>query len=245
MPTKNEIIVPQEKRESLARGARYASDYAWEIAQTSIEVLERFLTKQEAGEEPFIYYNRGDVWRALSYYCCKSVGRVRRIAEVGAVFQPAMRWSIEARFGLWEFGYYEAIYQLPASKWDNIFKFLKDYLAGEIEYPGRRLGVTEFIFLYEKHIEGQHKETIVPEPEAGGVDLSTTDEIIEKTATPSIPFQDLLYTSRLLEQKLRPYQSMKNVHQVIFHLQQLRRLVPEAMRECGIAVPIDKEQEIS
>jgi hypothetical protein len=103
--------------------------------------MDRFIQKQEKGIAPFTHYCRGDVWRALSHYCCKSPGRVRVIAMVGAIFQPDIRLQIEAEYGFWQFGYYEAISRLPASQWDAIFQFLKDYQSGVIIQPGRRLGV--------------------------------------------------------------------------------------------------------
>ena len=231
--SKHETIVTPSWREALQAGARANSEYNWKIADAAVETLARFLEKQDQGIEPFIHYTRGDVYMAISHYCCKSPQRVRVIAGVGAIFRPELRRMIEAKYGEWAFGYYEALTPLPASQWDDIFQFLKDYQAGVIAKPPRRLGVGEFIFLFEKHILGAVKETEVPEQP--DIDSETIP-----SSLPSIPFQDILRTSSRLERSLKPYADRPGVVKFLFHLKGLKDSLPEAMRECGINVPVDK-----
>lgn len=232
---KYEEIVPQEIRDQLMARARSDSDYLWFIADSALKVMDRFVRMQEKGVTPFIDYSRGDVWRALSRYTCKGAGRVKAIAAVGAIFAPDLRQRIEASVGFWEFGYYEAISSLPASQWDDIFQFLHDYQAGVIHQIPRRLGVDEFIFLYEKHILGLQKETILPdEPPCDSEEIAYSSGAI----TPSIPFQDLLRLSNTLKKTLKPYQDRASVIEVLFHLKEIQKILPKAMRDCGLVVPV-------
>jgi hypothetical protein len=157
------------------------------------------------------------------------------IAQVGAIFRPGLRHRISAQYGFWEFGYYEAISRLPASQWDAIFQFLKDYQSGVIIQPGRRLGVGEFVFLFEKHILGRHVDTV--EPPDTSVDMGVADL---QVSSPSLQFQDIIRSSSALERHLSPYRDRAAVNKVLYHLKGLREVLPQAMRECGMEVPVDR-----
>jgi hypothetical protein len=58
--------------------------------------------------------------------------------------------------------------------------------------------------------------------------------------SPSLPFQDIIRSSSALERHLVPYRDRAAVDKVLYHLKGLREVLPQAMRECGMEVPVDR-----
>ena len=144
---KYEAIVPQDIREELTKGARSESDYMWLIADRALSIYQRCMVKQ-------IDVTESDIWTAVAHYCRKPAIRVKQIAMIGGVYSSELRAMITEKYGYWEFGYYEKTLTVEYAR-NDLFEFLHLYDKGELVTPGRRLGVGEFIFLYEAHIEGK------------------------------------------------------------------------------------------
>jgi len=157
---------------------------------------------------------------------------VRAIAVVGAKFPHQTRKHITSKYGEWEFGYYERIAKMPHEHWDSIFQFLKEYEAGEVTHPqpGRRLGVGEFIFLFEKHILGIEKH--IQKPKEPDLEFSTASL-----------FNAIFDVGYNLKKRLQGFRDREAVSRVLHLLDRLENALPDAMREVGILV--DKEEEVS
>lgn len=226
-------IVPKPMRKELIEGAKTASDFMWLIADRAVWIYNDCCKRKKAGRLPEDLCDY-QVWNAIGHYACKSGPRVRAIALVGARFSHQTRKQITSKYGEWEFGYYERIAKMADEHWNLIFQFLNDYEAGDITHPqpGRRLGVGEFIFLFEKHILGIEKH--MQEPKDNGLYL--------ESATISL-FQAILDAGYSLRKRLQAYQHQASVSRVLHLLDRLENALPEAMREVGI--PVDKEEEVS
>lgn len=219
-------------RKELTEGAKTASDFMWLIADRAVWIYNDCCKRKKAGRLPKDLCDY-QVWNAIGHYACKSGPRVRVIALIGARFSHQNRKQITSKYGEWEFGYYERIAKMEDKHWNSIFQFLKDYEAGDITHPqpGRRLGVGEFIFLFEKHILGIEKS--IRQPKDTGIDLGAM----------ASPFQAILEAGYSLKKELQAHQHKASVSRVLHLLDRLENALPEAMREVGIEV--DKEESIS
>lgn len=219
-------------RKELAEGAKTASDFMWLIADRAVWIYEDCCKRKKAGRLPKDLCDY-QVWNAIGHYACKSGPRVRVIALIGARFSHQTRKQIASKYGEWEFGYYERIAKMADEHWNSIFQFLKDYESGEITHPqpGRRLGVGEFIFLFEKHILGI--ETKTREPDKG---------LYLESATISL-FQAVFDAGYSLRKRLQAHKDKESVSRVLHLLDRLENALPEAIKEVGIKV--DKEEEVS
>lgn len=235
-------IVPKSIREELEAGARSESDWLWTVGDRAVFIYDRYNLRKEAGEKFFVDLVDADVWRAIGHFAKKSPSRIARLAQVARAFPPKRRETIQEKYDQWDFGYFERT--INHAEPEKVFEFLSEYREGFINQPARKLGVGEFMVIFETHIEGKQMER---NPHAGhpGVDLSTI--------ALGLPFQDVLNYAKQLRRKLLPHIHKPHVKRVVDLAVELEKEIPQAMREVGYVVQkngqevkyVDKPEEIS
>ncbi len=220
---KYEAIVPKDIREELESGARSESDYLWLIADRAVLIHAKCRIRK-------MDVTHNDIMTAVAHYCRKSAIRVHQICRAGIEFPPLIRKRVEEKYGYWEFGYWEKILSVPYSP-DDLFEFLSMYDKGELTTPGRRLGVGQFIFLYEAHIEGK--------THGGGYNASS------KIYAGRVAFNATLNAMRNLRARLMIYMGKgPAVAKTLELINELEKVAPIAMEELGFSVKVDKKEEV-
>ena len=216
-------MVMEEITQELESGARSESDYLWLIADRAVLIHEKCRIRK-------MDIAHSDIMSAIAHYCRKSATRVKRIFEVGVLFHANIRKRIEEKYGYWEFGYYERMCSTPYA-WQDLFEFLSMYDKGELVTPGRHLGVGEFIFLYEAHIEGK--------THGGGYNASS------KIYAGRVAFNAVINASRNLKIRLMIHMGKgPAVDRTLELINELEKVAPKAMEELGFSISVDNKEKV-
>jgi len=169
-----------------------------------------------------------DVWSAIGNYCAKSATRVKQIVTVGVTFHK-VKDEYEKKYGFWEFGYWERMIGAPYPI-RELFEFLSMYDKGELVSPGRRLGVGEFIFLYEAHIEGK---------DFGDPQRSS------RIYAGRVAINAAINAARTLKARLMIHRGKPNVDELVSVIDKMEQLAPMVMDELGFSLTkVDNIEEV-
>jgi len=217
------IIVPEHIQRKLEKSAQAHSRSSWEIADCALEVFNAFKQRKACADQLFLEIDEGDVWRAISHYAGRSAARVRGLWFVA---ERIPRWLRDMYEDRWEFGYFEKIAGTPYDM-GEVFDFLEQYMDGSITHPlpGRKLGVGEFMLIFETQIYGKNRD--YPDQDHLPIDAA-------QLASNQVSFQSLIQHIKRIKRQLWMNREKPNVCRVIEITDELEELLPMVMLEMGI-----------
>lgn len=159
-----ENILPQAVRDGLSEIAAARTRSNWRVGELAKAALDYVNHERETGAMAGVHTYH--VWAAIHHYTDISPRRVEKLMGIYMEFPQAVR----DQYSRYDFGYFEKAYEFKSNLRLQALEFLPWY---EQEY-GRVPSVSEFKFLFRKHILGENVES-----EDDG------DDIAETVAAPS------------------------------------------------------------
>lgn len=146
----NEIL-PQRVKERLEAIRHLRTESNWEIGAMAVDATRWFKSEQEAGRLKDVYLYH--LWHAFHHFSHVSPRRVEKLSRIFEAF-PA---EVRERYAEYDFGFFEKAFDFPVRYRMQALEFLEFFE----EEHGRQLRVTEFQFLFRKHILGERPEEVL------------------------------------------------------------------------------------
>ena len=145
-----EQIVPQVIKERLQAIRRTRTESNWEIGRLALEAAANLKTEQDAGRMEGVHLYH--VWHAFFHFCHISPRRVEKLSRIFEAYPAELR----ERYAKYDFGYFEKAFDFRAEYRQQALEFL-DWFESEYHRQAR---VTEFQFLFRKHILGEAADVL-------------------------------------------------------------------------------------
>lgn len=168
-------ILPVAIKERLDAIRNLRTESNWEVGRIALDATEHL--KSEQGKGRFEGVHMYHIWHALSHRVQISPLRIQKLARIFEAFPEAIR----NQYSKYDFGYFEKSYDFPVKYRYEALEFL-DFFEGE---HGRMLRVTEFKYLFRKHIMGERPDAVLDLPEAPEYASLVGDTLVGDILQPS------------------------------------------------------------